>query len=95
MGPTYGLPYYERGIRAMYSEVTPYNDDDDSLPDTFSLWEPKRSKTLGTKEDQDEEDTQTQTMNTDMPELIFSDEEAAPQKTFTTKKPPWKKPPQK
>ena len=20
----YGLPYYERGIRAMYSEVTPY-----------------------------------------------------------------------
>ena len=25
MGPMYGLPYYERGIRAMYSEVTPYS----------------------------------------------------------------------
>ena len=23
----YGLPYYERGIRAMYSEVTPYTSD--------------------------------------------------------------------
>ena len=49
----------------------------------------------GTKEDQDEENAQTQTMDTDMPELISSDEEAAPQKTFTTKKPPQKKLPPK
>ena len=54
------------------------DDDDDSLPDPFSPQEPKRPKTLGTKEDQDEENTQTQTMDTDMPELISSDEEAAP-----------------
>ena len=69
------------------------DDNDDSLPDPFSLQEPKRPKMLGTKEDQDEENTQTQTMATDMPELISSDEEAVPQKTFTTKKPPQKKPP--
>ena len=67
-------------------------EDDNSLPDPFSLQEPKRPKTLGTKEDQDEENIQTQTMDIDIPELIASDEEAAPQKTFTTKKPPWKKP---
>ena len=47
----------------------------------------------GTKEDQDEEDTQT--MDTDMPELISSDEEDAPQKKFKTKKPSWKKTPHK
>ena len=67
------------------------DDDNDSLPDPFSLQEPKRPKTSGTKEDQDEENTQTQTMDIDMPELISSDEEAAPQKTFTTKKAPQKK----
>ena len=71
------------------------DDDDDSLPDPFSLREPKRPKTSETKEDQDEENTQTQTMDTDMPELISSNEEAAPQKTFTTKKPPWRKLPHK
>ena len=54
------------------------DDDDDSLPDLFSPWESKRPKTSGTKEDQNEENTQTQTMDTDMPELISSDEEAAP-----------------
>ena len=48
---------------------------------------------MGTKEDQDEENTRT--MDTDMPELISSDEEATPQKTFTAKKPSWKKPPHK
>ena len=36
------------------------NDDhNDSLPDPFLLQEPKRPKTSETKEDQDEEDTQT------------------------------------
>ena len=55
------------------------DDDNDSLPDLFSPQEPKRPKTLGTKEDQYEENTQTQTMDTDMPELISSNEEAAPQ----------------
>ena len=40
---------------------------------------------MGTKEDQDEQNTQT--MDTDMPELISSDEEDALQMTFTTKKP--------
>ena len=48
---------------------------------------------MGTKEDQDEEDTQT--MDTDMPELISSDEEDTLQKKFTTKKPSQKKPPHK
>ena len=38
---------------------------------------------MGTKEDQDEENTQT--MDTNMPEFISSDEEDTPQKTFTTK----------
>ena len=71
------------------------DDDNDSLPAPFSLQEHKRPKTLGTKEDQDEENAQTQTMDTDMPELISSNEEAAPQKTFTTKKPLQKKPPHK
>ena len=71
------------------------DDDDDSLPDPFSLWEPIRPKTSGTKEDQDEENTQTLTMDTDMPELISSNKEAASWKTFTTKKPLWKKPPRK
>ena len=70
-------------------------DDDDSLPDPFPPWEPKRPKTLRTKEEQEEENTQTQTMDTDMPELISSKEEAAPQQAFTTKKPLWKKPPYK
>ena len=65
------------------------DEDDDSLPDLFSPRELKKSKTMATKEDQDEEDTQT--MDTDMPELISSDEEDAPQKKFTTKKPLWKK----
>ena len=71
------------------------DDNDDSLPEPFSLPEPKRPKMLGTKEDQDEESTQTQTMDTDMPELISSDKEAAPQKTYTTKKPLQKKLPHK
>ena len=70
-------------------------DDDDSLPDLFLPWGPKKPKTSRTKEDQDEENTQTQTMDTDMPELISSDEEVAPQQAFTTKKPSWKKPPHK
>ena len=69
------------------------DDDDDSLPDPFSPQEPKKPKTMATKEDQDEENTQT--MDTDMPELISSDEEDAPQKRFTTKKPSQKKPPHK
>ena len=42
------------------------DDDDNSLPDPFSPRELKKSKMTGTKEDQDEEDTQT--MDTDMPE---------------------------
>ena len=71
------------------------DDDDDSLPDLFLLWEPKRPKMSGTKEDQDKENTQMQTMDTDMPELISSNKEAAPQKTFTTKKSPCKKLPRK
>ena len=62
--------------------------DDDSLPDLFSPWEPKKPKTSQTQEDQDEENTQT--MDIDMPELISSNEEAAPQQAFTTKKPSWK-----
>ena len=61
------------------------DDDDDSLPDPFLPQEPKKPKTSGTKEDQDEENTQK--MDTDMPELISSDEEATPQQAFTTKKP--------
>ena len=71
------------------------DDGNDSLPDPFLLWEPKRPKTSETKDDQDEENTQTQTMDIDMPELISSNEEAAPQKAFTTKKPSQKKPPHK
>ena len=63
--------------------------DDDSLPDPFSPREPKKPKMMGTKEDQDEENTQT--IDTDMPELISSNEEDAPRKKFTTKKPSWKK----
>ena len=77
------------------SNDTDDDDDDDSLPDPFSLWEPKRPKTSGTKEDQDEEIAQTQTIDADMPELISSNEEAPPQKTFTTKKPLQKKLPHK
>ena len=62
------------------------NDNDgDSLPDPFTPWEPKKPKTMGTKEDQDKGDAQT--MDTDMLELISSDEGDAPQKKFTTKKP--------
>ena len=47
------------------------DDDDDSLPNPFSPWEPKKPKTSGTKEDQNEENTHTQTMDTDIPELVF------------------------
>ena len=60
-----------------------HDDDDNSLPDPFTP--------LGTKEDQDEGDTQT--MDTDMPELISSNEGGTPQQKFTTKKPSQKKPP--
>ena len=63
------------------------DDNNDSLPDPFSPQQPKKPKMLGTKEDQDEENTQTQTMDTDMPELISSDEEAPPQQALSTKKP--------
>ena len=65
------------------------DDDNDSLLDLFSLWEPKKPKMTETKEDQDEE--KTQTMDTDMPELISSNEEDTLQKKFTAKKPSWKK----
>ena len=75
------------------SDESDDDDGDDLLPDWFSPSEPKKPKMLGTKEDQDEENTQTQTMDTYMPELISSNEEAAPQKEFTTKKPSQKKPP--
>ena len=77
------------------SDNTDDDDDNDSLPDPFSPQEPKRPKMSGTKEDQDEENTQTQTKDTDMAELISSDEEATPQQAFTAKKPSWKKPPHK
>ena len=61
------------------------NDDyDDSLPDPFTPQEPKKPKMMGTKDDQDEGDAQP--MDTDMPELISSDEGDAPQQKFTTKK---------
>ena len=69
------------------------DDNDDSLPDFFSPQKPKKPRTTGTKEDQDEGDTQT--MDTDMPELISSGEEDAPQQKIPTKKPSWKKPPHK
>ena len=69
------------------------DDDDDSLPDPFTLQEPKKPKMMGTKEDQDEGDAQT--MDTDMLELICSDEGDTPQQKFTTKKPLWQKLPHK
>ena len=65
------------------------DNDDASLQDPSLPQEPKKPKMTGTKEDHDEGDTQT--MDTDMPELISSDEEDAPQKKFTTKKPSRKK----
>ena len=34
------------------------DDNDNSLPDPFSPWELKKPKTIGTKEVQDEENTQ-------------------------------------
>ena len=45
------------------SDDTDDDNDDDSLPDPFSPQEPKRPKMSGTKEDQDEENTQTRTMD--------------------------------
>ena len=54
------------------------DDNDNSLLDPFSPQELKKPKTMGTTEDQDEEETQT--MDTDMRELISSNEEDAPQK---------------
>ena len=51
------------------SDDTDDDDNDDSLPDPFSFREPKRPKTLGIKEDQDEENAQTQTMDTEMPAM--------------------------
>ena len=64
---------------APQSDEADNDDDHDSLSDPFSPQEPKKPKMSGTKEDQDEENRQTQTMDTDMPELISSNEEAAPQ----------------
>ena len=62
---------------------------DDSLPDPFTLQDPKKVKTSGTKEDQ-AEDTATnmpEAMDTEMPELILDDEQPS-QKHFTFKNPP-------
>ena len=62
------------------SDDTDNYDDDDSLPDLFSPQEkPIKHKTSGTKEDQDEENIQTQKMDTDIPELISNNDEAHPQ----------------
>ena len=59
-------------------------NDDDSLPDTFAPKE-KKAKMSGTKEDQGAEDAQAE-MDT-MPELILSDDDDAPLKSFDTKNP--------
>ena len=56
-------------------------DDDDSLPDPFPSKE-KKAKMSDTKEDQGVEDTQAE-MNT-MPELISSNDDDAPPKSFDT-----------
>ena len=40
------------------SDDADYDNDDYSLPDRFLPWEPKNPKILGTKEDQDKENTQ-------------------------------------
>ena len=61
-----------------------------SLPDPFTPIDPKKAKTLDTKEDQ-AEDTATQTSEvmdmTDIPELISDEEEDEPTKQFTLKHP--------
>ena len=62
---------------------------DDSLPDPFTLQDPKKVKMSGMKEDQ-AEDTATnmpETMDTGMPELILDDEQPS-QKQFTFKNTP-------
>ena len=59
----------------------------------------KKLKTSGTKEDQDKETAEATStsgmMDRDMPELISEDDEDAPLKKFTFKKPPSWKPPHK
>ena len=59
-------------------------DDNDLLPDPFAPKE-KKAKISGTKEDQGAEDTQAE-MDT-MPELISSDDDDAPPKSFDSKNP--------
>ena len=59
-------------------------DGDDSLPDPFAPKE-KKAKMSGTKKDQGAEDTQAE-MDT-MPELISSDNNDAPPKSFESKNP--------
>ena len=93
---------YTKGTRKTRSDTTDtppdeddilYCDTDDdsntSLPDPFTPIDPKKVKTLDTKEDQ-VEDTARQTQEvmdtTDIPELI-SNEEDPPTKEFTFKKP--------
>ena len=66
------------------------DDSDTLLHDPFGPIDPKKPKTLDTKEDQ-AEDTATQTPEvmdtTDIPELISDEEEDEPTKEFTFKKP--------
>ena len=59
-------------------------DDDDSLPDPFPPKE-KKAKMSGTKEDQGAEDTQAE-MDTIL-ELISSEDDDAPLKSFDTQNP--------
>ena len=68
---------------------------DDSLPDLFTLQNPKKVKTSNTKDQA--EDTGTNmpaAMDTEMPELILDDKQPS-QKQFTFKNPPSQKPPHK
>ena len=66
------------------------DDSEASFPDPFTPIDPKKPKTLDTKEDQ-AENTATQTPEvrdtTDIPELISDEEEDEPTKEFTFKKP--------
>ena len=64
------------------------DDSDASLPDPFTPIDPKKAKTLDTKEDQAKTDTQTPEVmdTTDIPELILDEEEDQPTKEFTFRK---------
>ena len=66
------------------------DDSDASLPDPFAPKDPKKPKTLDTKEDQAEDTAieRPEVMDTtDMPELLSDEEEGAQPKQFTFKKP--------